>query len=157
PSVGRPGPRGTSREGADDWAACPARAGVLSRGNPGLSPDPLPHGGGEESQRRGRNTVRRLAGMAERFYVNHQLAPGPVPLRGPEAHHLATVGRLRPGDLVCLFNGDGRQYPARVAEVSRKDVTVEVLATESPPREVGSRLEVAAPLPKGDRAQFLVE
>jgi 16S rRNA (uracil1498-N3)-methyltransferase len=95
--------------------------------------------------------------MAERFYVNRELAPGPVTLRGPEAHHLATVCRLRPGDPLCLFNGDGREYPARVLEVSRKDATVEVLGVESPPREVGFRLEVAAPLPKGDRAQFLVE
>ncbi len=50
--------------------------------------------------------------MAERFYVNCALKPGPVVLHGAEAHHLATVCRLRPGDAVSLFNGDGRQYPA---------------------------------------------
>jgi 16S rRNA (uracil1498-N3)-methyltransferase len=95
--------------------------------------------------------------MAERFYLNCELAPGPVVLRGPEAHHLATVCRLRPGDAVCLFNGDGREYPARVEAVSRRDVALTVLGTAAPPREVGFRLEVAAPLPKGDRGSFLVE
>jgi 16S rRNA (uracil1498-N3)-methyltransferase len=95
--------------------------------------------------------------MADRFYVNCALAPGPVVLAGPEAHHLATVRRLRPGDRLCLFNGDGRQYPARVREVGRRQVTVEVLEVEAPPRELPFRLTVAAPLPKGDRAQFLVE
>jgi 16S rRNA (uracil1498-N3)-methyltransferase len=95
--------------------------------------------------------------MADRFYVNCDLAPGPVVLGGPEARHLATVCRLRPGDPVCLFNGDGHEYPGRVAEVTRRSVTVEVLGVESPDREVGFRLEVAAPLPKGDRAQFLLE
>jgi 16S rRNA (uracil1498-N3)-methyltransferase len=95
--------------------------------------------------------------MAERFYVNCELKPGPVLLQGAEAHHLAAVCRLRPGDAVCLFNGDGRQYPARVEAVGRRDVTLEVLAVESPARELPFRLEVAAPLPRGDRAQFLLE
>src|SRR5579872_6289798 len=95
--------------------------------------------------------------MAERFYVNCDLQPGPILLQGAEAHHLATVCRLRPGDAVCLFNGDGRQYPARVAEVGRRAVALEVEAVEAPPRELPFRLEVAAPLPRGDRAQFLLE
>jgi 16S rRNA (uracil1498-N3)-methyltransferase len=95
--------------------------------------------------------------MADRFYVNCELRPGPVVLQGPEAHHLATVCRLRPGDAVCLFNGDGRQYPAEVAEVGKRAVTLQVQGVEEPRREHGFRLEVAAPLPKGDRAQFLLE
>jgi 16S rRNA (uracil1498-N3)-methyltransferase len=95
--------------------------------------------------------------MADRFYINCPLGPGPVALEGPEAHHLAHVCRVRPGDAVCLFNGDGREYPARVTAVSGRSVSVEVLGVEAPLREVGHRLEIAAPLPKGDRAQVLVE
>jgi 16S rRNA (uracil1498-N3)-methyltransferase len=95
--------------------------------------------------------------MAERFYVNQVLAAGPIMLQGPEAHHLATVCRLRPGDRVCLFNGDGREYTAELVAVARRSVDLQVLAAEEPQRELGFRLEVAAPLPKGDRAQFLLE
>src|SRR5262245_15475642 len=95
--------------------------------------------------------------MADRFHVNCDLAPGPIGLRGPEAHHMTVVCRVRPGDEVCLFNGDGHEYPGRVVEVSKRDVTVEVLRVESPARELPFVLHVAAPLPKGDRAQFLVE
>jgi 16S rRNA (uracil1498-N3)-methyltransferase len=95
--------------------------------------------------------------MADRFYVDCALAPGQIELTGPEAHHLATVCRLRPGDAVCLFNGDGREYPAAVLEVGRRTVTVQINAVAAPSREIGYRVEVAAPLPKGDRAQLLVE
>ena len=95
--------------------------------------------------------------MADRFYVNCALAPGPVEVEGPEAHHLAVVCRLRPGDAVCLFNGDGREYPAEVREVGRRGVVLEVRGVEAPTRERPFRLEIAAPLPKGDRAQFLIE
>jgi 16S rRNA (uracil1498-N3)-methyltransferase len=95
--------------------------------------------------------------MAERFYVNSELKSGPVLIEGAEAHHLAVVCRLRPGDAVCLFNGDGHQYPARIETVSRREVALEVLDVESPARELPFRLDVAAPLPRGDRAQFLLE
>jgi 16S rRNA (uracil1498-N3)-methyltransferase len=95
--------------------------------------------------------------MAERFYINCELKPGPVLVEGAEAHHLAVVCRLRAGDAVCLFNGDGHQYPARIESVGRREVALEVSAVESPCRELPFRLDVAAPLPRGDRAQFLLE
>jgi 16S rRNA (uracil1498-N3)-methyltransferase len=64
--------------------------------------------------------------MAERFYVNSPLAPGPVRLEGPEAHHLASVRRLGPGDAVSLFNGDGREYQARVVAVAKRSVELDI-------------------------------
>jgi 16S rRNA (uracil1498-N3)-methyltransferase len=95
--------------------------------------------------------------MSERFYVNLPLTTGPFLLDGPEAHHLATVCRLRPGNEVCLFNGDGREYPARVTHVARREITLEILSVEAPQRELSFTLEVAAPMPKSDRSQFLLE
>src|SRR3954465_12347967 len=95
--------------------------------------------------------------MSERFYTNCELAPGPVELDGAEAHHLAAVCRLRPGDEVCLFNGDGADYPAVVLQVAKKHVSLEVRERLSINRERRTPLEIAAPLPKGDRAQFLIE
>ena len=95
--------------------------------------------------------------MADRFYVNHPLAPGFVELEGPEGHHLATVCRLRPGSQVCLFNGDGQEYNAVVRQVARRQVSLEIVSVARPERELSYQVEVAAPLPKADRAQFLVE
>ncbi len=94
---------------------------------------------------------------SERFYTRSLLQIGPVELDGDEAHHLGVVCRLRAGDLVCLFNGDGCQYPARIQAVSKRSVSLEVLSQEAPARELSFALTVAAPVPKGDRAQFLVE
>jgi 16S rRNA (uracil1498-N3)-methyltransferase len=95
--------------------------------------------------------------MSTRYFVDRPLVFGPVELRGAEAHHLAAVSRLRPGDQVFLFNGDGHEYPARVIEISRRCTTLNVVDRKTPARELGFRLEVAAPLLRGDRGQFLIE
>src|SRR4029077_14194970 len=52
---------------------------------------------------------------------------------------------------------DGNEYPAEVESVERRAVTLRVLGVERPNRELPFALVVAAPLPKGDRAQFLLE
>jgi 16S rRNA (uracil1498-N3)-methyltransferase len=98
-----------------------------------------------------------VAEMSERFYINLPLAKGPVELTGAEAHHLATVCRLRAGDAVCLFNGDGREYVASIRAVAKKTVLLEIVGIDALQRELPFVLEVAAPLPKGDRGTFLVE
>lgn len=95
--------------------------------------------------------------MTERFYINCPLRPGPVVLQGAEAHHLCAVRRLRPGDQVCLFNGDGHEYPAQILSADRRSASLEVLEQRAGARELPFTLWVAAPVPKGDRAQFLVE
>jgi 16S rRNA (uracil1498-N3)-methyltransferase len=95
--------------------------------------------------------------MADRFYVNCPISVGPVVLTGPESHHLATVLRGRPGAAVCLFNGDGAEYQAEIIEVHKKQVVMEVTGRRTPRRELDFRLEVAAPLPKADRGDFLLE
>jgi 16S rRNA (uracil1498-N3)-methyltransferase len=95
--------------------------------------------------------------MSTRYFVDRPLVAGPVEICGTEAHHLAAVSRIGPGDQVFLFNGDGREYPARVIEISRRRAVLNVVGVETPARELGFRLEVAAPLPKGDRGQFMVE
>jgi 16S rRNA (uracil1498-N3)-methyltransferase len=95
--------------------------------------------------------------VSDRFYTPDPLDVGEFTLDGPEAHHLAHVRRFTAGDTVILFNGDGREYIARVAEVGKKQVHLVILRVESPSRELGYPLHIASALPKGDRGDFLIE
>lgn len=95
--------------------------------------------------------------MANRYYTSFSLGLGEVILQGPEARHLATVMRARPGDAVCLFNGDGAEYSATVIAIAKRDVTLRVDLIARPQRELAFQLEIAAAVPKGDREEFLIE
>lgn len=95
--------------------------------------------------------------MADRFYTPDALAPGDYTLTGPEAHHLAAVRRFAPGDAVVLFNGDGHDYPTQVVSVGKRSAVLNVLAPRAVDRELSFPLVVASALPKGDRADFLIE
>ncbi len=95
--------------------------------------------------------------MADRFFTPEPMSPGEFVLTGPDAHHLASVRRFGPGDRVTLFNGDGREYPAEVLSADRKRVTLTILSVEEIDRELGFEVVVASAIPKGDRADYLVE
>lgn len=95
--------------------------------------------------------------MADRFFTPEPLGPGEFTLTGPEAHHLTAVRRFAEGDEVVLFNGDGHEYPARVLGAGKKSVTLQLGPAVSPDRELPFPLVVASALPKGDRADFLIE
>jgi 16S rRNA (uracil1498-N3)-methyltransferase len=95
--------------------------------------------------------------MADRFYTPHPLRVGEFQLDGPEAHHLATVRRFGPGDRITLFNGDGAEYPAEILSVQKKFAALQILAVQTVSRERTLPLTIAVAIPKGDRADFLVE
>lgn len=95
--------------------------------------------------------------MSDRFFTAEPLSQGEFTLDGSEAHHLAHVRRLQVGDRVVLFNGDGRQYPAQILSVEKKRVHLNITGIESPSREIDYPIHIATALPKGDRADFLIE
>jgi 16S rRNA (uracil1498-N3)-methyltransferase len=95
--------------------------------------------------------------MSHRAYLPYPIALGDVEIRGPEAHHLANVCRVRPGENIVLFNGDGSEYRGQVFSVGRHSIGVRVDSVAAPAREPAYQLQVAAPLPKGNRGKFLIE
>lgn len=95
--------------------------------------------------------------MSDRFFTEQPLGPGELTLDGSEAHHLAAVRRFGPGDRVTLFNGDGREYPAEVVAAGKRSAVLQVSAGLDADRELGFELVVGSALPKGDRADYLVE
>jgi 16S rRNA (uracil1498-N3)-methyltransferase len=95
--------------------------------------------------------------MSERFYTADSLGPGEYELTGAEAHHLSTVRRYAAGDKVILFNGDGNEYAAEIRAVGKKFVALTIRSVSLVDRELLFPLVIASALPKGDRADFLIE
>ena len=96
--------------------------------------------------------------MADRFFV--ETPPpfaGEVVITGPDAHHMTGVRRFAAGDRVTLFCGDGHEYEAEIVGVGKKAVTLAVLGVSAVDREPPFPVVVASALPKGDRADYLVE
>lgn len=75
-------------------------------------------------------------------------------LDADKRHHLGTVLRLGAGARVLLFNGDGREYTARIDSASRKAMTLAVEHAHTPQRESPLALTLVQAIARGDRMDF---
>lgn len=92
-----------------------------------------------------------------RFYCPLPLAIGQrVALPDEVARHAVGVLRLRAGEAVTLFNGDGREY-AGVLETRGKGAAVLLHAESSPRRESPLRVVLAQGISSGERMDLTIQ
>jgi 16S rRNA (uracil1498-N3)-methyltransferase len=93
-----------------------------------------------------------------RIYVPGELAPGrSCALPAAQAHHALSVLRMKPGDAVTLFNGDGAEYDAVIEAAAKRAVSVTVGERRAVARESGIRIELGQALSSGERMDYTIQ
>jgi 16S rRNA (uracil1498-N3)-methyltransferase len=90
-----------------------------------------------------------------RFHVPELSGPV-VRLAGHEARHACQARRLRQGDAVVLFDGNGREARGEILKLSGAEVQVHVSEVHSCMRPRPA-LTLAVAVPKGPRQDFMIE
>ena len=92
-----------------------------------------------------------------RFYAPAlQPGSGLVVLPADESLHLTRVLRLGVGATVLVFDGEGREYRARVAHAERGDVRLEIDSAVEPAPEPRVRVTLAQAVVKGDKMDDVI-
>lgn len=93
-----------------------------------------------------------------RVHVELPLAAG-IEIELPEnaSNHLARVLRLAVGDTCVLLNGDGHDYPARLIEVGKRVVRVEVGPGIAITNESPLRLILLQGVARGEKMDFILQ
>jgi 16S rRNA (uracil1498-N3)-methyltransferase len=77
-------------------------------------------------------------------------------LTGDEARHLAQVLRVKPGETVTVFDGQGRRAAAEVLSVSKDCVPLKMGEPHSPPPPLPA-ITLAQAIPKGKNMDLIVQ
>ncbi|MDR4509718.1 MAG: 16S rRNA (uracil(1498)-N(3))-methyltransferase [Candidatus Brocadiaceae bacterium] len=78
-------------------------------------------------------------------------------IEGKEAHHIVHVKRVLPGSTITLFDGKGAEYSAKVIEISGRKLKVSVGLPQLTDREAHINITIAFSIPKGKKADFLIQ
>jgi len=102
--------------------------------------------------------MKERQGRVLRLYVDAELSPQ-TRLLLPEgaAHHAARVLRLVAGDPVTVFNGDGNDYPARIASLGGSRVEIEVLDCVPARPESPLKLLLVQGIARTERMDLIVQ
>ena len=96
--------------------------------------------------------------MPTRVYISGELRPhSECRLPSGQAHHVARVLRLAPGDALTLINGDGAEYDAVVVRIAGDAVTVKVGDARSCARESPLEIVLGQALSSGERMDYTVQ
>lgn len=75
---------------------------------------------------------------------------------GP-SHHVARVLRMTAGSSLVLFNGDGREYPARIVALQGRRVQVETGPARCPVRESPLSIHLGQAVSRGERMDYTLQ
>jgi 16S rRNA (uracil1498-N3)-methyltransferase len=93
-----------------------------------------------------------------RFYCPEISAQnGAAELPEQAAHHAARVLRLQVGDRVNVFNGRGGEGEARITDIGKRNVTVEVVAWHAVERESPMQVRLAQAISAGEKMDFTLQ
>jgi 16S rRNA (uracil1498-N3)-methyltransferase len=92
-----------------------------------------------------------------RFYVSPEnWNPGALALSGSDAHHARDVLRMRVGEKLVLFNGQGHEITAEIADFSAEEISLSRLhEAETPP--LRCRIVLGQAIPKGKNMELIVQ
>jgi len=93
-----------------------------------------------------------------RIYVESPLAPGQtIDLDRRAAHYVFQVLRLRAGQSLTLFNGDGRDLAATLLHSDRRSCRVRVVSPVSTEPTDGLQLTLGIGVSRGERMDFAIQ
>jgi 16S rRNA (uracil1498-N3)-methyltransferase len=96
--------------------------------------------------------------VTPRFFCPPPLAEGTeTALPAGAAHHVLRVLRLKTGEVVTLFDGEGGEYRAQLARASPRGVTVRVVEHRDVERESPLRVTLVQGLAAADRMDYAVQ
>ena len=84
-------------------------------------------------------------------------SPGRTTLYGTAASHVARVLRLRSGDAVVLFNGDGWEHAGRIDALRSGEVAIELLAREGGVADSPLPVTLLQGVARGERMDLVVQ
>jgi 16S rRNA (uracil1498-N3)-methyltransferase len=91
-----------------------------------------------------------------RFFCNTINQDTGVVLTGDQFRHLTKVLRLKNGDLVELFDGDGTIAQAVIDKIEKNLVRLTIKDTKNYPKSQKNRIIIASSIAKGERFEMLV-
>src|SRR4051812_13033158 len=93
-----------------------------------------------------------------RIHCDQRLGPGAQFSLAPDAaQHVAKALRLKAGDAITVFDGEGGEYDASLIRVDKDRVDVKLGAFHDVDRESALRLGLVQGLPEADKMDWIIQ
>jgi 16S rRNA (uracil1498-N3)-methyltransferase len=95
--------------------------------------------------------------MIRLFLPPEKLSSQQVIITGDQARYLSSVVRIKPGELLSIFDGQGRRYICKSLRIHKKEVIAEKVEEEIFSAESPLSLTLAQGIPKGEKMDLIIQ
>jgi len=95
--------------------------------------------------------------MPPRFFVAPPLHAGESCVLPPGPTRHVQVLRLQPGDAITVFDGQGGEWQARIEQIGRSVVSVQIVEHLAVDRELAFEVTIAMGMPANERMDSVIE
>lgn len=95
--------------------------------------------------------------MARFFVSDNSISGNMAVITGSDVKHISRVLRLKPGAAVSLAVGAGREFTARIKEITNKEVVCEITGEQRVSAEAPVKVVLYQGLPKGEKMELIVQ
>jgi 16S rRNA (uracil1498-N3)-methyltransferase len=93
-----------------------------------------------------------------RFYYPDTLAQqSTIQLIDNAAHHVSSVLRLKINDSIILFNGDGADYSAKIINIAKKTVNVQIIEKLMINRESSLQIHLGQAISRSEKIDLVIQ
>ena len=93
-----------------------------------------------------------------RFYEPSDLSTGQThALSEAVTQHVSRVLRMKAGDQITLFNGQGSEFLCTLARVDKRHVDVDIISQTSLPRSSPLKIHIGQAISRGERMDYAIQ
>lgn len=93
-----------------------------------------------------------------RFYEPQAFTEGQTfNLSDGATQHVSRALRMRPGDQLILFNGDGCEYYAELTEVAKRSARAQITKIATPTRQSPLKVTIGQSVSRGERMDYAIQ
>lgn len=93
-----------------------------------------------------------------RFFVSReQIDGGKAVITGSDVNHISRVLRMAPGEELSLSDGEGTNYYCRITEITREQVSLEVIGSWPSFSELPVKIHLYQGLPKAGKMDTIIQ
>lgn len=93
-----------------------------------------------------------------RIYQPGDFSPGEIiSLSAPASQHVARVLRMRLNDQLILFNGNNKQFLAKIVTIDKRAVSLTILSAEERSCESKLKIHLGQCISKGDKMDLVIQ
>lgn len=95
--------------------------------------------------------------MARFFVSEKSILDDGLVITGPDVKHISRVLRLKPGDVVTIATGNGREFDAVIKVITGKEVVCDIIDEKTVSTEPPVRVILYQGLPKGEKMELVIQ